>query len=148
SILDVRAPNAHISGAMSDNDDVFAAQMAAIGFATPDLPAGQPTSGALEAADRASRYWISTHAGALPLGSQAHKHEVCRMFRETFNPYRPSIIAWPKLSPEMLQRVTSLPIWDIAVHTEGRARLRFASYGRAVADPAVRDAVMLNAWEE
>src|SRR5262249_5502060 len=130
---------------MSDNDDVFAAQMAAIGFATPDLPAGQPTSGALEAADRASRYWISTHAGALPLGSQAHKHEVCRMFRETFNPYRPSLIAWPKLSPELLQRVTSLRIWDIAVHTGGRGRLRLASSAHAVANPAVRAPPLLNA---
>ena len=148
STLDVPAPNAHIPSVMSDNDTVFAAQMAGIGFVRPELPAGRPTTGALEAADRTSRYWTSTHPGALPLGSQAHKHEVCRMFRETFNPYRPSVIAWPELSPEMLQRVTSLPIWDIAVHTEGRARLRFASYARAAEDPAVRDAVMLNAWEE
>jgi hypothetical protein len=70
------------------------------------------------------------------------------MFRETFNPYRPAIINWPKLSPDMLQRLTSLPIWDIAVHTEGRARLRFASYAATLQMPEMRDAVMLNAWEE
>jgi hypothetical protein len=70
------------------------------------------------------------------------------MFRETFNPYRPAVLAWPKLSPDMLQRVTSLPIWDIAVHTEGRARLRFASYAATLQTPEVRAAVMLNAWEE
>jgi len=67
------------------------------------------------------------------------------MFRETFNPYRPAVLAWPKLSPDMLQRVTSLPIWDIAVHTEGRARLRFASYAATLQTPEVRAAVMLNA---
>jgi hypothetical protein len=70
------------------------------------------------------------------------------MFRETFNPYRPAVIKWPKLSPDMLQRLTSLPIWDIAVHTEGRARLRFASYAATLRTPEMRDAVMLNAWEE
>ena len=49
------------------------------------------------------------------------------------NPYRPAIIAWPKLSPVILQRVTSLPIWDVAVHTESRARLQFAFYANSVA---------------
>jgi hypothetical protein len=48
----------------------------------------------------------------------------------------------------MLRRLTSLPIWDIAVHTEGRARLRFASYAATLQMPEMRDAVMLNAWEE
>lgn len=70
------------------------------------------------------------------------------MFRETFNPYRPSVIDWPKLGPDMLKRLTSLPIWDIAVHTEGRARLRFASYAASLQIPEMREAVMLNAWEE
>jgi hypothetical protein len=84
----------------------------------------------------------------LRIGSAEHLHETCRMFRETFNPYRPAVIAWPRLSPDMLQRLTSLPIWDIAVHTEGRARLRFASYAATVRTAEVRDAVMLNAWEE
>src|SRR6185312_1696153 len=67
---------------------------------------------------------------------------------ETFNPYRPAVIKWPELSPDMLQRLTALPIWDIAVHTEGRARLRFASYAATLQPRELRDAVMLNAWEE
>jgi len=133
---------------MSDHSDVFAAQMAAVGFAPPKLPEGKPTPEALQAADRTSRYWETPHVGNLPAGSPAHEQQVCRMFRETFNPYRPSVIAWPRLSPDMLQRVTSLPIWNIAVHTEGRARLRFASYAATLQHPEVRDAVMLNAWEE
>jgi hypothetical protein len=133
---------------MTDHTDLFTRQMRAAGFAPPELPGEQPTLAALEAADRTSRYWTSMHVGALRPGCEAHKREVCRMFRETFNPYRPSTISWPKLSPQMLQRVTSLPIWDIAVHTEGRARLRFAAYASSVDDPDVRAAVMLNAWEE
>jgi len=133
---------------MIDHDDLFATQMRALGFSRPELPADPPGPAAMAAADRVSRYWTSTHVGALRPGSEAHKREVCRMFHETFNPYRPSIISWPKLSPEILQRVTSLPIWDVAVHTESRARLRFATYASSVDDPEVRAAVTLNAWEE
>jgi len=133
---------------MIDHDDLFATQMRALGFSRPEQPADPPGPAAMAAADRISRYWTSTHVGALRPGSEAHKREVCRMFHETFNPYRPSIISWPKLSPEILQRVTSLPIWDVAVHTESRARLRFATYAGSVDDPEVRAAVTLNAWEE
>jgi len=137
-----------IPKSMIDHDDLFSTQMRALGFSRPELPADPPGPAAMAAADRISRYWTSTHVGALRPGSEAHKREVCRMFHETFNPYRPSIISWPKLSPEILQRVTSLPIWDVAVHTESRARLRFAAYASSVDDPEVRAAVALNAWEE
>jgi len=70
------------------------------------------------------------------------------MFRETFNPYKPSIIDWPELSLEARDRLVNLPIWDIAVQTEGKARLRMLSYARAVADPDWHDAIELNGWEE
>jgi hypothetical protein len=70
------------------------------------------------------------------------------MFRETFNPYRPSTIEWPPLDAEMLRRLTSLPIWDIAVQTEGKARLRIAAYAGTIEDPDMRAAIALNAWEE
>jgi hypothetical protein len=133
---------------MIDHDDLFKTQLFAAGFTPPQRPADPPASAAVEAAERTSRFWTSTHVGALRPGSDAHKREVCRMFHETFNPYRPAVIAWPKLSPAMLQRITSLPIWDVAVHTESRARLRFAVYANAVDDPQVQAAVMLNAWEE
>ncbi len=133
---------------MIDHDDLFTTQMRDLGFSSPELPAEPPSPAAMAAADRVSRYWTSPHVGALVPGSEAHKREVCRMFQETFNPYRPSIIAWPKLNPEALQRVTSLPIWDVAVHTESRARLRFATYANSIDDPEVRAAIALNAWEE
>src|SRR5260370_32569130 len=136
-----------IPKSMIDHDDLFSTQMRALGFSRPELPADPPGPAAMAAADRISRYWTSTHVGALRPGSEAHKREVCRMFHETFNPYRPSIISWPKLSPEILQRVTSLAIWDVAVHTESRARLRFASYASSGADPEVLAAVARNACE-
>ena len=70
------------------------------------------------------------------------------MFHETFNPYKPSIIDWPELEPAALERLTSLPIWDIAVQTEGKARLRMQCYAESLRDQAWHDALVLNGWEE
>jgi len=102
----------------------------------------------IAAADHAARHWTDTAAGPVRLGSEAHKQAFCRMFRETFNPYKPSVIAWPQLDPDALARLTSLPIWDIAVQTEGKARLRMLSYAAALRDPALADAIGQNGWEE
>ena len=57
---------------------------------------------------------------------------MCRMFRETFSPYRPSVLDCRSSSPTRLRGLFSLPIWDIAVQTEGRARLRMAAYAGTV----------------
>ncbi len=100
------------------------------------------------AADHAARHWTSKDKGKLPLGSEWHKRAVGRMFRETFNPYKPTIIDWPKLSDAERDRLVALPIWDIAVQTEGKARLRMLSYANSLSDPVWRDAIALNAWEE
>jgi hypothetical protein len=102
----------------------------------------------LEAADRSARLWLWPSPGPLPIGSDAHRDAACRMFLETFNPYRPSIIDWPRLSDAALARLTGLPIWDIAVQTEGKARLRMAAYARGLADPVWSEAIGRNAWEE
>jgi hypothetical protein len=99
-------------------------------------------------ADRRSRHWVSDDGAQVRIGSQAHKALVCRMFQETFNPYKPSIIDWPKLSDDARDRLVNLPIWDIAVQTEGKARLRMASYAERTPDTEWREAIGLNAWEE
>jgi len=41
-----------------------------------------------------------------------------------------------------------LPIWDIAVQTEGRARLNVATYAAGITNPLLREAVEMNALEE
>jgi hypothetical protein len=117
------------------------------GFIPPELPASSSPD-AIETADRSARHWASESAGAMRPGTEAHKRNVCRMFRETFNPYRPSVIDWPKLSAETVERLQALPIWDIAVQTEAKARLRMAAYARLLTDPDMRAAIALNAWEE
>ena len=108
----------------------------------------QAGSKALADADYRARHWQSSEPGSLRPGSLAHKRAVSRMFRDTFNPYRPSVIDWPRLDPDTLRRITSLPIWDIAVETEGKARLRMAAYAATIADPDMKNAIARNAWEE
>jgi len=86
--------------------------------------------------------------GPVRLGSDAHKTLFCRTLLDTFNPYRPAVIDWPKLDAATRDRLVSLPIWDVAVQTEGRARLNVASYAALVSDPLLRKAIELNAFEE
>jgi len=61
-------------------------------------------------------------AGAIRLGSAEHLRLFCLELLETHDPYKPSIIDWPVLSEGTRQRIVSLPIWDIAVQTEGQVR--------------------------
>ena len=110
-------------------------------------PAG-PTVAEIDAADRRARMWTYPTPGKLPIGSDLHRDASCRMFHDTFNPYKPSVIAWPKLDPDALARLTSLPIWDIAVTTETKARARMLAYGETVGDTAWREAISRNGWEE
>jgi len=81
-------------------------------------------------------------------GSDAHKRLFCRTLLDTFNPYKPAVIDWPVLDAEARARLVSLPIWDIAVQTEGRAGLNVATYAAVVRDPLLRQAIELNAFEE
>jgi hypothetical protein len=81
-------------------------------------------------------------------GSDAHKRLFCQTLLDTFNPYKPAVIDWPQLDPQARDRLVSLPIWDMAVQTEGRARLNVASYAAVTPDPLLRKAIELNAFEE
>jgi hypothetical protein len=103
---------------------------------------------AIADADRNARKWVAAEHGPIRRGSEAHKTAFCRMLLDTHNPYKPSIIDWPRLEPEARDRLVGLPIWDIAVQTEGKARLRVSSYARTIADPLLREAIELDAFEE
>jgi hypothetical protein len=91
---------------------------------------------------------IAVSEGRIRLGSEDHKRLFCRTLLSTFDPYKPAVIDWPALAPDALARLTSLPIWDIAVQTEGKAGLRVGTYGDAIADPLLHQAIALNAFEE
>jgi hypothetical protein len=102
----------------------------------------------VEHADFAMRNWIDREPGEVPIGSLRHLKMFCRMLLETHNPYRPAVINWPKLEPEALARVTSLPIWDMAVQTEGRASARVAAFAARERDPGLRAALEMDGGEE
>ena len=97
---------------------------------------------------------LSLEAGAPPgpgpikLGSDDHKNLFCRTLLTTFDPYKPAVIDWPKLDQETRDKITGLPIWDIAVQTEGKAGLRVATFGELVTDPLLKRAIELDAFEE
>jgi hypothetical protein len=86
--------------------------------------------------------------GPIRFGSEAHKVLFCRTLLDTFDPYKPAVIDWPKLDKEAQDRITALPIWDIAVQTENRAGLNVCTYAEGIADPLLRKAVELNGFEE
>ena len=101
-----------------------------------------------EFTDRHAQEWSSTLPGPVRPGSEAHKILFCRMLLETHNPYKPAVIDWPKLDADAQGRLTGLPIWDIAVQTEGKASLRVRSYAALINDPLLREAVEMNGAEE
>ncbi len=103
-------------------------------------------SAIIEAADQAARHW--RFAGDWQPGDTRQCQAFCRMLLDTFNPYKPAVIDWPVLDADARQRLISLPIWDIAVQTEGRARRRILSYARTVADPLLRQALEHMGFEE
>jgi len=98
--------------------------------------------------DVSTAAWPLPSPGGVKLGSEAHKRLFCRTLLDTFDPYRPAVIDWPNLDPASKARLTSLPIWDIAVQTEGRAMRRVKAYADVLSDPLVKKAVELNAYEE
>ena len=87
-------------------------------------------------------------SGGIALGSEAHKALFCRTLLDTHDPYRPALIEWPKLDEETRGKIVSLPIWDIAVATEGRAGMNVRTYGEGISDPLLRAAIDMNAFEE
>ncbi len=87
-------------------------------------------------------------AGGIRIGSDAHKELFCRSFLDTHDRYKPAVIAWPVLDERTLRRLTSLPIWRLAVETEGYAGLRMEAMAAACDDPLLREAIALNAFEE
>jgi hypothetical protein len=86
--------------------------------------------------------------GPIRYGSDAHKRLFCKTLLDTHDPYRPKVLDWPRLSEEAEKRITSLPIWDIAVQTENRAGLNVCTYADTIADPLLNKAVNLNGFEE
>jgi hypothetical protein len=102
----------------------------------------------VEAADRTAREWRAAGTDPILPGTDAHKIAFCRMLLDTHNRYKPAVIDWPPLEPEPRDRLVALPIWDIAVQTEGKARQRVLGYAKTISDPLLREAIELDGFEE
>ncbi len=102
----------------------------------------------LDAVEFAFRHWSAPANGSIEPGSDEHKSAFCRMLLETHNPYKPAVMDWPPLDEAACDRLKSLPIWDIAVQTEGKAKVRAAAYAESVSDPLLRQAITLDGFEE
>lgn len=82
------------------------------------------------------------------IGSPEHKTLLCRFFLDTFLPYEPSELPWPKLDDAALARLKSLPIWEEAVKTEAETALAVQTMGLAEKDPLLKEAIALQGYEE
>jgi hypothetical protein len=87
-------------------------------------------------------------SGRIRLGSEEHLRLFCLELLETHDPYRPAIIDWPVLDEETRRKVISLPIWDIAVQTEGRAGMNVRTFARLIAEGLLKEAIEMDAFEE
>ena len=86
--------------------------------------------------------------GRITLGTEQHKQLFCRMLLDSHDPYKPAVIAWPKLDPDAFARLTSLPVWDMAVRVEGEASMAVMTYAATIKDALLREAVSMDGAEE
>ncbi len=103
---------------------------------------------ALEIADYAARHWTSPEPGPAKPGSVEHYRIFTSLLGATYNPYKPAVLNWPKLPSETQARITSLPIWDIAVQTENKASMRIDAFAKTVKEKELREALLHMAGEE
>lgn len=87
-------------------------------------------------------------AGPVRPGSAEHLMLFSRMLLDTHDPYRPAVIDWPELEPDVKDKIVSLPIWDMAVQTEGRTGMFVKTFAETVSEPLLKSAVEMDAFEE
>ncbi len=86
--------------------------------------------------------------GALRPGSEEHKLAFCTAFVESHDPYDPGAVTWPALDGETVERLSALPVWNEAVHTEQDVAVKVQSLAVVESDPVLRQAIALQGYEE
>jgi hypothetical protein len=85
---------------------------------------------------------------AVTIGSADHKALFCREFVDTFDAYEVRDVRWPELSADDLHRLRALPFWGEAVSSERTAGARVLAMADVEPDPALREAIALQGYEE
>jgi hypothetical protein len=91
---------------------------------------------------------VAENAADIEIGSAEHLALFCHALLDTYNPDNPPILEWPALDEEVRRRLVELPIWDMAVQTEGHASVRVLSYVNQAEDPLLKRAIEVNGFEE
>jgi hypothetical protein len=84
----------------------------------------------------------------MKLGSQSHKELFCQSFLDSHLNYEPESLPWPELDGVMLERLRSIPFWWEALKTEQNAGRMVKAFAETIADPLIKQAVLLQAEEE
>ena len=84
----------------------------------------------------------------MKIGSDEHKKLFCRDFIASHCRFDPGRLAWPDLDGAELERLRGIPFWQEVLYTERRAGAIVAAYAETITDPLVREAVMLQGFEE
>ncbi|HEV2700149.1 MAG TPA: ferritin-like domain-containing protein [Steroidobacteraceae bacterium] len=87
-------------------------------------------------------------AAAIEIGSLAHRELLARFFMDSYVDYVPEQVQWPTLSEESKNRLVSLPFWQEAVATENVTSNTVAAAAAIESDPALREAIELQGFEE
>src|SRR5437016_5496241 len=88
------------------------------------------------------------HGAVMKIGSDEHKQRFCNAFIASHCRFDPESLAWPDLDAAALERLRGIPFWQEVLYTERRAGAIVAAYAATIADPLVREAVMLQGFEE
>jgi hypothetical protein len=84
----------------------------------------------------------------MKIGSEEHKQLFCREFITSHRRFDPAALDWPNLDADALGRLRAVPFWQEVLYTERRAGAIVAAYGETIDDPLLREAVLLQGFEE
>jgi hypothetical protein len=85
---------------------------------------------------------------SMRVGSPEHRNLFCRTFIETHVAYEPESLPWPPLEKRYVDLLRALPFWSFALSMEQEAGRMITAFARSIDDPAIREAVELQAYEE
>lgn len=82
------------------------------------------------------------------IGSREHRDLFCRTFIETHVAYDPLALTWPQLDEDVLGRLRAIPLWGTALQIERDAGFLITRFAETFDDALIREAVMLQGYEE